>query len=289
MNSLIDFDGLGEVIINLTNKLADGIGWIANRETTKKLAIDTYIRDIQESDYDELTKAAMISKARKTIKEYCNQNDIYQIAIKSIDSKAKPQDIEEDWLDQFMSKAGLVSDKVLQQIWGRLLAQECNEANSIPKVVLHILEQMDKQDALAFSALCSLSVYVEEDEKDYSPVVIASKLEEFYSELGITYNALVDLQALGLIEMNIGVLEHTYRAKYDTLPITICYYDKAYVLPREMDSFRVGNVIFTKAGQALCSVIEVEKQEGFWEQYCLPIWEEEVGEFNKKRNAAEKK
>ena len=35
MNSLIDFDGLGEVIINLTNKLADGIRWIANRETTK--------------------------------------------------------------------------------------------------------------------------------------------------------------------------------------------------------------------------------------------------------------
>lgn len=169
------------------------------------------------------------------------------------------------------------------------MAQECNKTNSIPKVVLHILEQMDKQDAIVFSTLCSLSVYVEEDEKDFSPIVIASKLDEFYSELGITYNALVDLQALGLLEMNIGLLEHTYRAKYDKQPNAIRYCDKIYVLPKEMDSFRVGNVIFTKAGQALCSVIEVEKQEDFWEQYCLPIWEKEVEEFNEKQNVVENK
>lgn len=284
MNSLVNFDGLGEVITNLTNKLADGIGWIANRESAQKIAIDTYIKDIQESDYDELLKAALISKARKTIKEYCNQNDIYQIAIRNLDSNAKPQDIEADWLDQFMSKAGLVSDITLQHIWGRILAQECNEVNSIPKVVLHILEQLDKRDAIVFSTICSLSVYVKENGKDYSPIIIASKLEEFYSKLGITYNALVDLQALGLIEMNMGLFDHAYNAKYDRLPITIHYYDKTYVFPEKMNAISVGNVIFTKAGQALCSVIEVEEQEGFWEQYCLPIWEADVAKFKKNKD-----
>lgn len=53
MDELINFDGLGEVIVNLTNKLADGIGWIANRETPKKLAINTYIKDIQEKERTE--------------------------------------------------------------------------------------------------------------------------------------------------------------------------------------------------------------------------------------------
>ena len=68
-HALINFDGLGDVIVNLTNKLADGIGWIANRETPKKLAINTYIKDIQEKDYDPLTKAALISNAKTIIKE----------------------------------------------------------------------------------------------------------------------------------------------------------------------------------------------------------------------------
>lgn len=44
MDELINFDGLGEVIVNLTNKLADGIGWIATKETPKKLAVNTYIK-----------------------------------------------------------------------------------------------------------------------------------------------------------------------------------------------------------------------------------------------------
>lgn len=63
MNTLINFDGLGEVVVNFTNKLADGIGWIANKKTPKKIAVNTYIKEIQEKNYDSVTKAALISNA----------------------------------------------------------------------------------------------------------------------------------------------------------------------------------------------------------------------------------
>lgn len=127
MNSLIDFDAIGDVVINLTNRLSEGVGWIANRETPQKAAIHTYIEEIQKSDHPPLIKAALISNAKKTIKEYCNQNNIVQIAVQSLEEKAKPEMIEEDWLAQFMDKARLVSSEGFQLIWGKILAGECNE------------------------------------------------------------------------------------------------------------------------------------------------------------------
>ena len=118
MAELINLDALGEIVVNLTNKLADGIGWIANKETPKKLAENTYIQEIQKSDYDPITKAALISNAKKIIKEYCNQKSIVEMAIQSLQKEAEPEKIDEDWLEQFMDKARLVSSQEFQVIWG---------------------------------------------------------------------------------------------------------------------------------------------------------------------------
>ena len=49
MQSLINIDGNGlkDVLIDLNDKLATAVGWIANKETPEKIAINTYIKDIQ--------------------------------------------------------------------------------------------------------------------------------------------------------------------------------------------------------------------------------------------------
>ena len=268
MNELINLDGLGDAIINLTNKLANGVGWIVNKETPKKLAINAYIQDIQQSDYDPLTKAALISNAKKIINGYCNQKDIVEIAIQSLKKKAKPEKVEDDWLGQFMDKARLISSQEFQWIWGKILAKECNEPGSIPLALLHILEKMDKEDAETFTCLCRISVKLE---GDFSPVVIESRIEE-YNKLGITFDGLINLKALGLIEMDLGSLSSGYTVVPDGIPAKLIYFDKE--LQFSQDEIRVGHVIFTKYGQALCQSIDVKKIDGFWEKYCLSFWKE---------------
>ena len=54
MQSLINIDGNGlkDVLIDLNDKLATAVGWIANKETPEKIAINTYIKEIQEKNYD---------------------------------------------------------------------------------------------------------------------------------------------------------------------------------------------------------------------------------------------
>lgn len=270
MSGLINFDGLAEVAVNFTNKLADGIGWIANRETPQKIAVNTYIKEIQEKDYDPVTKAALISEAKQVIKGYCNQNNIVEIAMQSLQEDAKPEDVEDDWLGRFMDKAKLVSSQEFQWMWGKILARECNKPGSIPLALLYTLERMDKEDAEAFTALCRTVVRIEQE---YNPVIIGSKFDEYKSLVGIDLDKLLNLNALGLIEMDLGVLSSGYAVEPDVLPAKIFYFDEECE-HSGVKSISVGNVIFTKSGEALCRSIDVAKIEGFWETYFLPFWEE---------------
>lgn len=88
-----------------------------------------------------MVKAALISNARKIVKEYCNQKNIVSIAIQSVKSNAKPENIDDDWLAQFMDKARLVSAEEFQLIWGKILANECNHPGCVPRALLEILPE----------------------------------------------------------------------------------------------------------------------------------------------------
>lgn len=264
MDSLINLDGLSDVANNLINKLAMAVGWCVNRKTPRKIALDTYIKDIQERDLQPLEKAALISHSRKVIKEYCNQTNIVSIAIQNLEEMAEPENLEDDWLALFIDKAGFVSSEEFQLIWGKVLAYECNNPNTIPKVLLNILSLMDKQDAEAFVAISNLSVQVDDE---FVPIINQYKLDE-YKKWGITFDNLVDLKSLGLIEMDI-IEAGEFSLESNMFPAKITYFDMEYHL-QYTDKVPVGNVLFTKAGMALRRMIEAKKVDGFWEEFCLP-------------------
>lgn len=275
--SLISFDGLSELAQSLLEKISNAIGWIATRNTPKRLALQTYIDEIKNGSFDPITKAVLISNAKKTIAEYANQSSIVQHAITNMKETAHPELVEDDWISQFMDKARLVSDSDFQLIWGRILAEECNIPGSVPRSLLHTLEQMDRHDAENFTILASFSVYVlENGDRNYSPVIIEKYLKTYYEKHGLDFDALIDLQALGLVKASIGRFTPEYCSSYSETPIHVKYFDKQYQLPNNTFDLPVGNVLFTKAGQALCHAIETEEQTDFFEQYCIPFWRERL-------------
>lgn len=277
MQNLISFDGLADVANNLINKLSSAIGWIATHNTPNRVAIETYISDIQNSNFDPLTKAVLINNARKTIKEHRNSSEIVEVALQALSPSANPNDVDDDWLAQFMDKARLVSDKEFQILWGNILAEECNMPGSIPKSLLHIMEQIDKNMAEAFVKIASVSVWYEhDDQKIYTPILIGGTLDEYYRNLGIHYGDLVELQSVGLIEQNFGLGESSFAQKPNFAPIIVHYYNHEYTIPNSMQEFNTGNVVFTNAGEALCKTITVAEVEGFFEEKCIPFWEKEA-------------
>ena len=214
-----------------------------------------------------------------TYHEYCNQNNIINIALQSVKPSAQPENIDSYWLAQFMDKSRLVSDSEFQMIWGQILAEECNTPGSIPKALLHILEQMDKEMAEAFTRIASLSVYVIEDTKvEYSPIILDFNDNEYYTNLGLDYEQLVNLHSIGLIIFNED--ESSIFRTYDhkTLPIIIHYHNQELTLPENITEFDYGCVMYTKAGEALCKAINPKKVDGFFEDVCIPFFEAQISE-----------
>ena len=172
-----------------------------------------------------------------------------------------------------MDKARLVSDADFQLIWGNILAEECNKPNSIPKGLLHILEQMDREDAFSFSRVRSVSVsYTDNTGDSYTPVILFNSERSFYESIGITFEALFNLKSLGLIEF-VPSTDEVYFVGSLVKPVNIRYHDEIYTLPDGKNEFRTGSVIFTRVGVALRKAISVEKIDGFFQKYCLPFWE----------------
>lgn len=274
MESLISLDGVADVINNFMDKISNAVGWVATHNTPQHEAVNTFIQEIQRSNYDPLTKAALISNAKKIIHEYTNQSKIIKNAASVLKPSAHPQAIDDTWLSQFLDKARLVSDEDFQLIWGKILAEECNEPNSVPKGLLHILERMDKEGAIKFSKLCSVSVhFTDEKGLSYSPVVRHGEDSGFFDSIGLTLETLADLKALSLIDFEATSILSGSSYGISVTARDIHYFDETFYLPEGKNDFDTGYVVFTRIGKALCRAITVEKVDGFFQKYCIPLWE----------------
>lgn len=277
MNSLISFDGFSDVVNNLIDKISNAVGWVLSHDTPKKIAVDTYIKDIQESNFDAITKASLISNAKKTIKEYSNQRDIVSMAINTLNPSARPNDVDEDWLLQFMDKTRLVSNSDFQIIWAKILAEECNSPGAIPKALLHILEQMDKHSAESFMKLASVSIsFIDEGKIEYTPIVPKNRFNSYFESMGINLNELIELQSLGLINVSDGLTQYSMNCGTS---VVARYHEQKYELPK---TFPVGEVLYTRIGEVLCGVVFAEKVEGFFDDVCIPYWKETLESIKSK-------
>ena len=272
--SLIDFSWIGDVAGKLIDALTKACGWVVNHDNPKRLALKSYIQDIQNSDYPPLEKAALISNAKKTIKEYNNQLSIVSIAAKSLNNNAVPNNVDEDWIALFMDKARFVSQEEFQLIWGKLLAEECNNPKSVPKGLLFTLEMMDREDAESFMNLSNLTIDVCDKEIPF----VVGKLWLKYKKYGVSYASILQLQSLGLVQLAVEGKDTGFALQLDDASkncMRISYFDYHKSLPESLPAITIGDAIYTKAGKALYRSLLPAKQEDFWEEIVVPWFHDE--------------
>lgn len=276
MSDLIPKEGKGlEVVANhLIDKISAGIGWVFNRDTPKRIAVKDYIHEIEESNLPPLYKAVLISRARKDIKEYAIQLNIVNNAISYLQANARPEELEDDWVSHFFDKARLVSAEDFQAIWARLLAEECNNPGSVPKSLLFILEKMDRKEAEEFMSLCSITITAFDES---APLVLSTESKTL-NDFGLSFDSLIQLESIGLLKLSGG---HFYgftliRDEYDSDKQSVRYFGNRKELPKSMDHFPVGHVLFTKDGYALWKVVSATEIEGFWDKTVVPLIERNI-------------
>ena len=188
--------------------------------------------------------------------------------MQNLKADANPAQVSKDFVALLMDKSRLVYEEEFQILWGNILAQECNLPGSVPKGLLHIMEHLDKETANTFIKFASISInYFDGKTVIYSPVIDDIN-DEFYEEIGCKYDDLIELQSIGLLEYSsVGGYVQTSTEEN----ITVNYFDESYTFDEGVDSFIVGQAVYTKAGNALCKAISTDKIEGFFEEKVVKI------------------
>lgn len=196
---------------------------------------------------NKLLFLAQAIDARKTK----NVVEIIRLALPYIEDCAKPNDLDDDWIMDYLDKASKIQSENLKTVWSRILAEEVNSPNSVSKRLLHNLFLMSRNSAenfLNLSRFCFFDRY-----KDIvHPIIFIKDHVNKYSQFQITTESLKELENLFLIELNYesGFI---FRNKI-YLMYTNHYID--LISNNETDVIPIGNVRLTSDGQALFKMIE---------------------------------
>lgn len=272
-NTIVDVSGLGEIGCKLLDRIFALCGW-AYSNNPKVAAKKYLIEEINKSELPVNEKVYLVSHANKIYREYSNQKNIMDIALSHLEKSAQPEAVDDSWIDIFMDKSRLVSTEQAQIIWGKLLAEEINKPNTIPKSLLFSLEQMDRNDANSFIEICSCTVKLSNsDDEAFNPLIL--NFDNNYWRTGLTFDKILRLEELGLVKQNFGLFRPIFHTNFSSGSIIASYFDSHYSFPNLDTSIPVGYVIFSKSGRELYRIVDAPKLDGFLESQCIPFWREQ--------------
>lgn len=115
-----------------------------------------------------------LSEARK---QY-NIESIMSLAMDYCTDSTSTEDIDPDWFNQFIQQVEDISSKLMQELWGKILAGEIARPGTFSFKSLTILKSMTNKEAIAFQHACQLAMT---NRKDNSNQIIYG----FYQKPGL--------------------------------------------------------------------------------------------------------
>lgn len=299
--TLLDTSGLSEPGIVLIERLSDFVGGmfkpqqierVAKAEAEAKKIKAQADLDVQNMQFGEGAERAIKRFVAEEIQKQENIERIGGQAALYLNEDASPEDMEEDWIFNFLDKCRLTSDEEMQELWARILAGEANQPGSYSKRSVNLVASMDKRDARMFTDLCRFTVRLKEGiagrihHRDRPPSfrdnvvpVIFDADDDIYFEGGVTSGRLWHLNDIGLIQLE-KVAE--IGRKSVSLSGEVEYFSTRIHLELPSSSERTiptGKANFTQAGSDLFEVCTPEQKEGFAEYLCEK-WKERDIEAN---------
>jgi hypothetical protein len=114
------------------------------------------------------------------------------------DQTSSDKDVDPDWFTQWRMRSENVSSEVLQRLWGKVLAGECERPGSYSIHTMHLLSGMSKQDAELIGLLGPFVLNHEFIFKD--TVLLAANRLPFGTLLGLEEVGIISgVQGVGLM------------------------------------------------------------------------------------------
>ena len=267
-NSIINFGELSKPIDTLINKISDATGVLfeptrirrkAKAEADAKITIakaNAIVRDIELKNnlkLQEISKRALQRIVREEVIKQENIENIILKAIPYITSSAKSEDIDNDWLLKFFDKSKYISNKKMQEIWGKILAGEANKPGNFSRKTLDIVEELDQNDASFFQNLMLFTFYYE----NVHPIIFIYDIDnKIYSDRKVDFAILKHLSILGLISFD-NITDYCYQKIPQTYDIV--YGNNKINIKHnkiEHNKLECGKVMLSQYGEELFRIFE---------------------------------
>jgi len=262
--SVINLGELSKPATVLIEKIADATGGIFRpfqiRRVAQAEADAEIIKASAKIEIVDLERRALHRFLHEEAKKQTNIESITQKALPAIEDKARPQEIEDDWITNFFDKCRLISDEQMQNLWSRILAGQANSPGRYSKLTVNHLDSLEKVDAELFATLCSFVWYLE----DEPLAMVYNHHHQIYMAAGINAYTLEHLKTIGLIYLQLGL--DTYGKHNLPANIVLTYYgtsENITLRQPKNNTFVTGQVFLSKAGQELALVCDSAPREGF--------------------------
>lgn len=201
---------------------------------------------------------ALATLLKQVLKSQQNIEAIIDKALPEVKNDSMPRNIDEDWLNYFFDKGRLISNPHIQKLWGKVLADKANFPNLYSKNLIDSLQRMETQDIENLQSLCNFSVT-----RDFLLPIIFNIKDEIYTNTGLNFSALKNLQSLGLIILD----EHNaLKLTEQQHIITLYYFDYRFVIKfpnKNSLTNKVGAVLLTELGGQLAKLCSPKFIDGF--------------------------
>jgi len=260
--AIINLGDWAKPVNTLIEKISDAVGVLYEPKRIVKQAQASAeadkIKAINNLEIEDLQKRALTRFINEETIKQQNIESIMEKSFSQISEDANPKAIDNDWLLNYFDKAKLISDEAIQELWARLLAGEANKPGSISKKTLKILSELDTNDAIAFTKLCSFVFYVNNEPQ----VFILNTDNDLYNKY-ISFETLNNLDTLGLLSMHsfLGYMVDKLPKEY----IVTYGNSKIKIVGKEQSDNKLdcGKCILTKNGRELY-------------QFCSPLYEKVI-------------
>lgn len=206
----------------------------------------------------ELLERAKQRLLNQEMNRQINIEDIVEKSIPYLSEEVSENPVDEDWRTRFFKKAKDVSNEEMQEIWGKILAQEVSNPGNISFRALDIVSNLSKNEAELFQTTCSLV----SGNKAIYKLKNSTALEEF----GLSYPNLMKLREAGLLHdsdnliANLPVIEAIEGA-----PLILAGY--LYVIKSKSEpqpeKIILQQLVLTQAGSELCSMLKVQINQDY--------------------------
>jgi hypothetical protein len=266
-NPLVSLDNLTEPLTKLVEVVSTGIGALyAPFGTVRQAKSDACAKIILARADVEVLSLKQRAQHRLEYIESKRQANLERIAVEAsqmLPDVVSDVPVDEDWILHFFENAQDVCDAEMQQLWGRLLANEVATPQSYSKRTLQFLKTMDKQEALAFASLCSFAFA---DSTGWHFIfacdLTRQKLRKAFDDLDFASHF-----------TNIGLMSPHQLHHLSSLDgQTLAYFDNIYVVktpPKAVDGsleYVYDHCSFTQTGQELRRIVDAKPVPGYVEQ-----------------------